>query len=387
MKRKLLVMGLAVAMVLSVSACGKKEVSSDPVQTGEEIVERESTQETKVVEESTEEATSMDIATLDMSEYVTLNQYDGMTVQVSRTEVTDENTEYYINNFVLTTYPVTDRAVETGDVALIDFVGKKDGVAFEGGTAAGHELEIGSGSFIPGFEEGLVGVMPGATVDLDLTFPEDYGNAELAGQAVVFTVTVHSISASTDYANVTPEQMALMGLTYQTKEELWEAGKQLLTEELEKAYESNVKGAIFTKLYEESQVTSAPAELVEEELNGSMAYMEMICMAYYQCDLETYVTAMYGMTLDDFKEEMRATAEETVKQYLVIEATAEDMGIELTEEEFMSVVEADAAMGGYASVEEYLNDSGRTAIRAALLYEKVMEELLKCVIVEDIVAE
>ena len=178
-----------------------------------------------------------------------------------------------------------------------------------------------------------------------------------------------------------------MGLTYQTKEELWEAGKQLLTEELEKAYESNVKGAIFTKLYEESQVTSAPAELVEEELNGSMAYMEMICMAYYQCDLETYVTAMYGMTLDDFKEEMRATAEETVKQYLVIEATAEDMGIELTEEEFMSVVEADAAMGGYASVEEYLNDSGRTAIRAALLYEKVMEELLKCVIVEDIVAE
>lgn len=388
MKRKLLAMGLAVAMVLSVSACGKEEVSTDTV-TGEQTVERESTQESVVAETETsaEEATIVDITALDMSEYVTLNQYDGMTVQVSKTEVTDENTEYYINNYILKTYPITDRAVATGDVALIDYVGKKDGVTFEGGSYEGYELEIGSGNFIPGFEDGLVGVMPGTTVDLNLTFPEDYGNAELAGQAVVFTVTVHSINGTTDYANVTPEQMALMGLTYQTKDELWEAGKQLLAEELAAAYESNVKGAIFAKLYEECQVTSAPAELVEEELNGSMTYMEMICQAYYACDLETYVTAMYGMTLDEFKEEMRATAEETVKQYLVIEATAKDMGIELTEEEFMAVVEEDAAYAGYASAEEYLADSGKTAIRATLLYDKVMEELLKCVVVEDIVED
>lgn len=350
-------------------------------------MERDSASESSVAAESTEEATSVDIAELDMSEYVTLNQYDGMTVQVSKTEVTDENTEYYINNFILTSYAVTDRAVATGDVVLIDYVGKKDGVAFEGGSYEGYELAIGSGTFIPGFEDGLVGVMPGTTVDLNITFPEDYGNTELAGQPVVFTVTVHSISATAEYATVTPEQMAAMGLAYQSKEELWEAGKELLTQELELAYESNVKGAIFTKLFEESQVTTAPAYLVEEELNGSMAYMEMICMAYYQCDLETYVTSMYGMTVDEFKEQMRTTAEETVKQYLVIEATAKDMGIELTEEEFMSVATADAAAGGYASVEEYLNEAGRTAIRATLLYDKVMEELLKCVVVEDIVAE
>ncbi|MBE5876746.1 MAG: trigger factor [Lachnospiraceae bacterium] len=387
MKRKLLAMGLAAVMVFSVCACGKEEVSSDTVQTGEQTVERDSASESSVAAESTEEATSVDIAELDMSEYVTLNQYDGMTVQVSKTEVTDENTEYYINNFILTSYAVTDRAVATGDVVLIDYVGKKDGVAFEGGSYEGYELAIGSGTFIPGFEDGLVGVMPGTTVDLNITFPEDYGNTELAGQPVVFTVTVHSISATAEYATVTPEQMAAMGLAYQSKEELWEAGKELLTQELELAYESNVKGAIFTKLFEESQVTTAPAYLVEEELNGSMAYMEMICMAYYQCDLETYVTSMYGMTVDEFKEQMRTTAEETVKQYLVIEATAKDMGIELTEEEFMSVATADAAAGGYASVEEYLNEAGRTAIRATLLYDKVMEELLKCVVVEDIVAE
>lgn len=388
MKRKLLAMGLATVMVLSLSACGKENVSTDTVQTGEQTVERESASESSVAAESVDEGTSIDITELDMSEYVTLNQYDGMKVQVSKTEVTDENTEYYINNFILTSYPVTDRAVATGDVALIDYVGKKDGVAFEGGSYEGYELQIGSGSFIPGFEDGLVGVMPGQTVDLNLTFPETYSNnPDLAGQAVVFTVTVHSISATADYASVTPEQMAAMGLTYQTKEELWEAGKKLLAEELEYAYESNVKGAIFTKLYEECQVASVPAELVEEELNGSMAYMEMICMAYYQCDLATYVTSMYGMSLDEFKEDMRATAEETVKQYLVIEATAKDMGIELTEEEFMAVVEADAAMGGYASVDEYLDDAGRTAIRATLLYDKVMEELIKCVVVEDVVAE
>lgn len=384
MKRKLLAMGLAAVMVLSLSACGKEDVSSDTVQT----VEKDSAAESSVTEATTEATESVDIAALDMEEYVTLNQYEGMTVQVSKTEVTDENTEYYINNYILTSYAVTDRAVATGDVVLIDYEGKKDGVAFEGGTYQGYELAIGSGSFIPGFEDGLVGVMPGQTVDLNLTFPETYNNnPALAGQPVVFTVTVHSISATTDYANVTAEEMAAMGLTYQTKEELWEAGKALLAEELEYAYESNIKGAIFTKLYEECQVSTVPAELVEEELNGSMAYMEMICMAYYQCDLETYVTSMYGMTVDEFKENMRVTAEEAVKQYLVIEATADNMGIVLTDEEFMEVVEADAAMGGYTSVEEYLDDAGRTAIRATLLYDKVMEELMKTVIVEDVVVE
>ena len=116
-------------------------------------------------------------------------------MQAAKTEVTDEVIENYINGNMLTTYPITDRAVEDGDLVTIDYVGKKDGEAFSGGSAEGYQLKIGSNTFIDGFEEGLIGVMPGDTVDLDLTFPESYSrNQDLAGQAVVFTVTLDKIS-------------------------------------------------------------------------------------------------------------------------------------------------------------------------------------------------
>ena len=91
---------------------------------------------------------------------------------------------------------VEKSVVESGDTVNIDFEGKKDGVAFDGGTSQGYNLTIGSGSFIDGFEDGLIGVNVGDTVDLNLTFPEGYQNADLAGQDVVFTVTVNFICAS-----------------------------------------------------------------------------------------------------------------------------------------------------------------------------------------------
>jgi len=135
-----------------------------------------------------------------------------MTVTVYKPEAEDEDIEQYINDALLKGY-ITDRAVENGDVVNLDYEGKKDGVAFEGGTAKGYDLEIGSGLFIPGFEEKLVGVMPGETVDLDLTFPEGYDEPSLAGQPVVFTVTVNGIAESISYADVTDADLARLGLS------------------------------------------------------------------------------------------------------------------------------------------------------------------------------
>ncbi|MDE6619187.1 MAG: FKBP-type peptidyl-prolyl cis-trans isomerase, partial [Lachnospiraceae bacterium] len=110
-----------------------------------------------------------------------------MKVSVVRPEVDDESILQYIDGELLAGN-ITNRAVQDGDVVDIDFIGRKDGEAFEGGSASGFKLTVGSGQFIPGFEDGLVGVMPGETVDLNLTFPETYRqNAELAGKEVVFT--------------------------------------------------------------------------------------------------------------------------------------------------------------------------------------------------------
>ncbi|MBQ5852300.1 MAG: FKBP-type peptidyl-prolyl cis-trans isomerase, partial [Lachnospiraceae bacterium] len=168
-----------------------------------------------------------------------------MVVKAVKPDVTDERIESYINREMLAFYPVTDRAVENGDAVLIDYVGKKDDVAFEGGTAEGYTLNIGTGTFIPGFEEGLIGVMPGETVDLDLTFPADYPSADLAGAEVVFTVTVREIQVSTDYETVTQEQLSSLG--YVSKEEVWKEATKVLEESAQLSYESSIANAIMEK--------------------------------------------------------------------------------------------------------------------------------------------
>ena len=132
---------------------------------------------------------------VNLEDYVTLGEYKNIPVDMSSDTLKGyiddlaksdiENSEAYAE--------VKNGKVKNGDIANIDYKGTKDGVAFEGGTAEGYDLEIGSNSFIEGFEDGLIGVAIGDTVDLDLTFPEGYQSEELAGKAVVFTVKVNSV--------------------------------------------------------------------------------------------------------------------------------------------------------------------------------------------------
>ena len=320
MKKKMAMMCMAGVMAVSLCACGNKgkETTADATAATEQTGEEQTTEETSAEEETkvSERADYVALEDLEVDEYVTLADYKEMTVQAAKTEVTDEVIENYINGNMLTTYPVTDRAVEDGDLVTIDFVGKKDGEPFENGSSEGYQLKIGSNSFIDGFEEGLIGVMPGDTVDLDLTFPENYKNEELAGQAVVFTVTVQNILESTDYENVTPEQMELMGLEYTSKDALWDAAKKSVEDEAEESYQTNISNAIMDYLVSNSQFTSVPQPLVDEEVQNYNEYMEAICVSFYGCDLETFVTTYYQMTMDQYNEQLTEMAEETVKQYL-----------------------------------------------------------------------
>lgn len=237
MKKRLAWMVVAGVMIVGVSACGGGKQDGDVQESvpAAETVEpgtnpedggRTDSEAPTEIERVGDREDYVGLQDLDVDQYITLADYRNMTVSAARPAVDDETVTQYINSELLVG-TITDRAVREGDVTDIDFVGKKDGVAFEGGTAAGFKLTIGSGRFIPGFEDGLVGVMPGETVDLNLTFPETYQqNPDLAGQEVVFTVTVNGIDASAEYDTVTPEEMKGMGLPYKTKEEVWEAGKK-----------------------------------------------------------------------------------------------------------------------------------------------------------------
>ena len=185
MKKKIAVLILTGLVITSMCACGSKdtvdETTQETTENATEVVTEDSTEVASQEESQTEEKERVrdredyvPIENINVDECVEVNEYKNMVVQASKKEVQDADIKSYINGYVLVAYPVTDRAVVNGDTVTIDFVGKKDGVAFDGGTANGYSLKIGSGAFIPGFEEGLVGVMPVETNALNLTFPEDY---------------------------------------------------------------------------------------------------------------------------------------------------------------------------------------------------------------------
>lgn len=391
MKKKLALMVITGVMIAGVCACGGKsgEGAQETIQTSEaeekttdaagEEPEHEDTTEVERVGEREDYVGLQDLA---VDEYITLADYRNMEVRAVRPAVDDETVTAYIDSELLVG-SIMDRAVEKGDVADIDFVGRRDGVAFEGGTATGFKLTIGSGGFIPGFEDGLVGVMPGETVDLNLTFPETYKqNPDLAGQEVAFTVTVNSIDGSAAYETVTPEQLQQLGLSYKTKDEVWEAGKKAVEQKAEETFEANAKSAVVQKLVEESGAQSIPAYLVEEEEQNYNLYMTSIA-AMYGVDLDTFVTGIAGLTREEYDSQLNDMCTEIVKQYMVMEAVARAEKIEVTDEMIHDQADEEAIEYGYESGDALIDDVGYTTYRMSIVQEKVLGRLMEIVSVEE----
>lgn len=380
---------MAGVLILGMSACGEKKSDEDVQETSHTTQTTEERQTGTDEQEQTTEAEPVSeregyvgFQDLNIEEYVTLADYKNLKVTAVRPSVDDESIESYINSRLLVG-KITSRAVKEGDVVDIDFEGKKDGVAFDGGTASGYKLAIGSGSFIPGFEDGLVGVMPGETVDLNLTFPENYTNEEMAGQDVVFTVTINGIEGSASYETVTPEEMAEMGLSYKTKEEVWEAGKTEVEKNAEETYNANAKSAVVQKVVEESTIKSVPDYLIEEEAQNYNHYLESLAQAMYNMDLETFVTNAYGVTMEQYNARMNEMFTDTVEQYLVMEAVSRAEGMEISETMISEKADQEAAEYGYASGEELLREVGFATYRMSIVQEQVVERLMELVTVEE----
>jgi trigger factor len=380
MKKKLALIFIMGAVAAGASACGNK--TSDDVTSESSTSEETSESEASEVEKVSDREDYVGIQDLDIDEYVTLNDYANMKVTAEKPATDDAAIESYINENLLVGN-ITDRAVQEGDIANIDYVGKKDGEAFDGGTAEGYDLTIGSNTFIDGFEDGLIGVMPGETVDLNLTFPENYSSSDLAGQDVVFTVTVNSIQGSAEYATVTVEDMEKMGLEYKSLEELWEAGKSDVEEEAQMTFNSNAQSAIVDKLMEECTVNNIPDYLIEEQAQNYNLYVESMAQSWYGVDLETFVSGMYGMTIDEFNEEVNDMCQEMVEQYLVMEAVARAEGIEMTEDMVNEQAAEEATQYGYESAESFLDEIGFTTYRMSLVQDKVIERLMELINVEE----
>lgn len=303
---------------------------------------------------------------VDLDKYIELGDYKNIKIDTESDDFKEnydsiisehvENNDLYVKK--------TEGKVADGDVANIDYEGKKDGVAFEGGTDKGYDLEIGSGSFIDGFEEGLIGVEIGDTVDLNLTFPEDYGNEELNGAAVVFTVKVNYVK--TDEAIKAEEYYKDLG--FKSVEDYYTDVKQTAIEWT--LLDTVVKGA---------KIKNYPKEDLKFLKESSYKTIETNLQNSYGVDLDTYL--QYSQqTKEDFEEtlisqEIKPMMESQMAIYAIFDKEKLSFQQKEIEDKINEIVEQ---IGNNQVTEKEVKDYyGEYYFENLVINEKVTEHLLK----------
>lgn len=353
--KKLALIGMVV--LATMSACGKK-----------------STEESTEAQTTVEGETQADAER--PSEYgsAELGTYKGVEIPNIDISVSDADVESQINTELLQdpdVAEVTDRAVQEGDTVNIDYVGTKDGVAFDGGTASGYDLVIGSHTFIEGFESGLIGHNIGEDVKLDLTFPKDYGNEELAGAAVVFDVKINKISVSTPAA-LTDEWVNRHTNGAQTTVDAYKAlVRTNLEEQRKKSAESQDQYNALTAAVQNAKFDMNDAA-IEYEYNNSFKPIEAM-ITQYNMTLDDYAQA-YGLTGDGLKAELRTQAENFVKQTILIREVYKKENMSLTDADYQLIVDMN---GGTITKDELIEKNGQEAVDEIAKAYKVVNFLLE----------
>lgn len=304
---------------------------------------------------------------------VTLGEYKGIEVEKQNIEVTDEEVQAEVdkereNNS--RTLDVDDRAVENGDMVKLDFEGFVDGVAFDGGKGENFDLTIGSGSFIPGFEEQLVGAEIGADVEVNVTFPEDYHAADLAGKPAVFKCKVNEIKvkelpeADDDFAQDVSE--------FETLEEYKADIRKNLTEKKEQEAKAAKEAAVVEKI-----VSNASMEIPDAMIDNQVRQMADDFARRIQSQgltVEQYFQ-FTGMTADKLFEQMRPEALKRIQNSLVLEAVAAAEQIEISDErvEEELVKMAEAYKMELDKVKEIMGDYERDQMKKDLAIQAAVE--------------
>jgi len=262
---------------------------------------------------------------------VTLGQYKGIETTKIIPEVTDEQIDAELDKVRernARMIPVEGREVLTGDTANIDYEGFLDGVPFDGGKGAGYDLIIGSGSFIPGFEEQVIGRSVNEEFEINVSFPEDYNKEELKGKAVVFKVKVNTIN--TKELPMADDEFAKDVSEFNTLEEYKESIRAKLLETAQKKADVDYEDQLISKVVENATV-EIPDAMVENELDR-MVDEQSQRMSYQGIKLDQYLQYI-GQDMDAFREGLKETAKNRVKTHLVIESVSIEESIEATQEE------------------------------------------------------
>ena len=307
---------------------------------------------------------------------VELGKYKGIEIKKIEYNVTDEDIDHELHHMQehnSRLVNVENRPVEKGDTTVIDFEGFVDGVAFDGGKAEGHELEIGSNTFIPGFEDQIIGMKMDEEKDINVKFPDEYFSKDLAGKDATFKVKLHEIKKkelpelNDDFAKDTSE--------FDTLEELKKSIKDRMEKDNEQRQKYETEDAVIKAVCENVKV-DIPSGMIENETEDMLRNVESR-LSYQGLKLDQYLKMM-GKTAEEVKKEYEPQAIEAIKSRLMLEAVIKAEKIEATEDEILEKMKEMAKNYGKSDDKEFMeNENVRKYIKSGLESEKALEFLVK----------
>ncbi|MDO4618307.1 MAG: trigger factor [Clostridia bacterium] len=307
---------------------------------------------------------------------VKLGDYKGIEIEKIEHTVSDEDVDNEIENVRKRNarlIPVEDRAAENGDIATIDFEGFQDGKAFEGGKGEGFDLELGSGSFIPGFEEQLIGKNAGDDVEVNVTFPTEYHAADLAGKDAMFKVKIHELKVK-EYPEL-DDNFADEVSEFETFAEYKADVKAKLEKKAEDQTKTETENAIVEKVCENAEV-EIPAAMIEAQADNMIQDFAQR-LQYQGMSLDMYMQYT-GSTPEAFREGFKPQAEKQAKTMLVLEAVMKAENLDVTDEEVNDKIAEMAKMYNMEidKLNEYMNDAEKESIANDIKMSKTVDLLV-----------
>ena len=385
MKKRAILISMLLVMALSVTGCSQKTATKDKDTKTEETAKTDDAEETESdnTEDTSEDTptTAELMAGIDVEKCVTLGDYKGVTVEKTIQSVTDEDVQNEIDN-ALANYPVeVDQAAKEGDTVNIDYVGKIDGEEFDGGSDQGADLKLGSGKFIDGFEDGLIGARKGETRTLNLTFPEDY-TQDLAGKAVEFTVTVNAVK---EPLSEPTDQWVADNIEGYDNIADYKAGIRSEQEENnEQTADNQVRYAAWTQVIDNCTINEYPETLVEV---GKKLYEQQVetYAKYAGMELDAYIESS-GLTQEEYQSNMEEYGKNVAAQALVCQAICDKEGFAIGDDDYQKALQDMLTEYG-CTEDELIQTYGQDNVEQSIMLNRVSNLILENANVTEVQAD
>ena len=378
MKKKTVAAILVMCMVLSASACGKEAAKDAKNEKTTETTDKKSEEKAEKDDKSNKEASLKLVTVDDISDYVTIGEYKGLTLNRISQEVTDDDVQAEIDyDLEDKGEEIKDGTVESGDTVTINFTGTIDGKEFDGGSAEDYQLTVGEGSMIDGFEDGIIGMKDGETKELDLTFPEDYYDDSVAGKAVVFKVTLQKFTRK---AELTDEWVAA-NTDYKTVDEYKNSVREQLQKDADTSADIDLYDSAWTEVLSASEIKKYP----EADVNTAIEEYKAQTEQYVQeagIEMSDFLEAQ-GISEDEYDDECKTYAESKVEQNLIVQGIMTEEGLTIEDSELDELKDLLCQEYGAASIDELVEYYGQQDVDESLALLRVQKFIVDQATVEE----